>query len=161
MSRRQSPKDKWVQKHFPEYIHDGKRIFITRGRGRITSKVRTRETSPWEFAPNVADGKTINMQGWIVQRVQIEKPPYYKLDGYKVSDEDFQVYCDSLNFYKNGGKAMDGEVGLDPQELIGAVRGWREKRFTCNRGYYTPGLWAEFEFFNGDLWEHKTSRVPW
>ena len=156
--RRQSAKDKWVEKHFPEYIHDGKRLTLTAGRGWITAKVRTRETSPWEFAPNVADGKTINMQGWVVKRVPISKPPYSKLEGFKVSDDAFQLYCDRLNWFRNGGKAMDGEPGLDPRELIGGVRGWREKHFTCENGNYWPWQWARFEFWNGDVWEHKATK---
>jgi hypothetical protein len=156
--RRQSRVDKWVGKYFPEYLHDDRRITVTSGRGRITSRERTRETSPWEFAPNVADGKTINMQGWIVQRVPIAKPPYSKLEGHKVSDEVFQIYCNKLNWFRNGGKAMDGEDGLDPRELIGAVRGWREKFYTCTSGKYWPGQWARFEFWNGDVWEHKATK---
>jgi len=154
--RRQTAKDKWVEKHFPEYLHDGRRIFLTNGKGRITSKERSRETAPWEWAPNVADGKTINMRGYIVSRETIPVPPYYKLSYTKVSDDRFQSYCDSLNFFRNGGKAMDGNEGLDPRELIGGVRGWWDDEYACNNGMYTTGLWAEFNFFDGRHWEHDT-----
>lgn len=159
--RRQRPMDTWVEKHFPEYLNDGRRIFLTRGKGRITQRTRTRETAPWEWARNVADGETINMQGYIVTRQPSQKPPYYEDHHRKVSVKAFQRYCDTLNFFRNGGKAMSGVDGLDPRELIGGIRGWRDTEFQCKNGFYTPGTWAKFEFFNGDEWEHRPDGTPW
>jgi hypothetical protein len=151
----------WVEENFPEYLNDGRRIFLTRGKGRITQRTRTRETAPWEFAPNVADGECINMRGYIVTRQPSKKPPYYEDHHFKVSDKTFQKYCDTLNFFRNGGKAMSGVDGLDPRELIGAVRGWKDTKFQCRNGFYIPGTFAEFQFFNGDKWEHRPDGTPW
>ena len=145
----------FVEQYFPEYLIDGEPIFLLDKWGsRFSSKYYTRETSPWRFAPNVADGKTINMQGYIVHFEWISKPPYYAWVKEQVSFDEFKAYCDTLNFFRNGGKAMNGMPGLDPLELVGGHRGFKGP-YICPNGEYYAGRRPWFKFYNGERWGHR------
>lgn len=141
----------WIAAYFPEYLVNGQPIFLTRGMWPIMGKVSVKEAQPWRYAPNVADGKTPNMQGQIVSIAKGSKPPFVRYESQPVADADFRAYCDTLNWFRNGGMSMDGKPGLDPRLLIGGHTLFG-KVYTCKQGRYLRGTPAEFEFNDGSIW---------
>jgi hypothetical protein len=141
----------WIAAYFPEYLVDGEPIFLKKGVWPITGKVSVKEAQPWRFAPNVADGVTPNMQGVTVTIAPGSKPPFVRYVSTPVPDATFRAYCDTLNYYRNGGKTMDGKPGLDPRLLDGGQAHFG-KVYSCPQGQYIRGTPAQFLFNDGTVW---------
>ena len=141
----------WIFSYFPEYLVDGQPIFLTRGLWPIMGRLSVKEAQPWRFAPNVADGVTPNMQGVIVSVTKANTAPYVHYTSTPVPDAEFRAYCDSLNWFRNGGKTMDGKPGLDPYLLKGGKATFG-KTYTCKHGLYIRGTPAQFLFNDGTVW---------
>jgi hypothetical protein len=111
---------RWLRTHFDEYAD----IRLKRGTGRFSGTKRTRESSPWKFWPGGFDEPTIYGYyeqpvpgGWYNQSI---KTP--------MTQDEYDKFMISLNWFKNGHRTMFGGVGLDPRVLIGGYRDWGRNR---------------------------------
>jgi hypothetical protein len=126
----------WIKEYFPEYMDGKKPIKLRIGYGMIRGSKTTKETSPWKYGVD-----SYKVRGYEVTRTLSNKPPYYNSVKRKLSEQEYQEYLDSLNYFRNGKK------GLNPKLLIGGSRSWREDVFTCQEGLYEPKE-PRFQFFN-------------
>jgi hypothetical protein len=149
-------KAKWLLNHFPEYLTvNGKPHVLQVGTGRIRGQKSTAENAPWAFAPN--EMGRLNIYGYIAERYP-DKPDWWPwVKKTYVTQAQYDMFIESLNFHRNGGKTFGGLPGLDPVELIGGVREVGDDDYRCRRGIYAPvnvidGEPATFNFDNGDVW---------
>jgi hypothetical protein len=126
---------RWLNKHFDDYQTETGYIVLKKGTGRISGRRYTRETSPWKFWPGGFGEPSIygytvqpKLGGWYNQFI---KTP--------MTQDEYDKFLKSLNWFKNGGRTMFGGVGLDPRVLIGGYREWdKSDSFICPQGTYTP-----------------------
>jgi len=159
----------WIRAWFSEYIREGKRIRLRTGWGRFSGHEDVRECTPWRFAQNEL-GK-INIYGFIITPVLGKW--YNSTIATPVTDDEYEAFINSLNYYKNGGLTMYGGPGLDPALLYGGFRGvGRQKpyQYHCPTGIYiaeTFGKPATFQHMTGPdagkVWigDHQLKDYDW
>jgi len=135
---------KWILYWFPEYVHNGRPIYLKRGQGRVYGRKTTAETSPWRYAERRPGLPTI--YGFIETEAQ-SIWPWRRYVRKPMNDVEYAEFMQSLRW--------DSHEGLDPRLLIGGWRSVRSGVYHCNDGAYTPKTRSEparFMFRDGAIW---------